>query len=119
MAVLIETIYDVVNEAINLVFSEDKYDLDFFSYLSSQKITRNEIKQFINSYLFTSIVDQVEELNLYLLNDKNSLVLKEAYDWMGETRVLKTRNFLNKIIEDAKNYEQSKKPGRKRKTTNK
>jgi hypothetical protein len=38
---------------------------------------------------------------------------------MGEQRVIKTRDFLNKIIEDAKQYEKSKRPGRKPKTSNK
>lgn len=116
MAAAIETLYDVVNEAINLVFSEDKYDLDFFVYLSSQKISRNDIKKFIESYLYTSLVDQVNELNLYLIDNA---LLKEAYEWMGEQRVIKTRDFLNKIIEDAKQYEKSKRPGRKSKTSNK
>jgi hypothetical protein len=116
MAAAIETLYDVVNEAINLVFSEDKYDLDFFVYLSSQKISRNDIKKFIKSYLYTSLVDQVNELNLYLIDNA---LLKEAYEWMGEQRVIKTRDFLNKIIEDAKQYEKSKRPGRKPKTSNK
>ena len=68
MTAAIETLYDIVNEAINLVFSEDKYDLNFFSYLSTQKISRNDIKKFMNSYLYTSLVDQVDELNLFLKN---------------------------------------------------
>jgi len=116
MAAAIETLYDVVNEAINLVFSEDKCDLDFFVYLSSQKISRNDIKKFIDSYLYTSLVDQVNELSLYLIDNT---LLKEAYEWMGEQRIIKTRDYLNKIIEDAKQYEKSKRPGRKPKTSNK
>ena len=83
---------------------------------NKRRESRNDIKKFISSYLYTSLVDQVDELNLYL---SNNVLSKEAYEWMGEQRVIKTRDYLNKIIEDAKQYEKSKRPGRKPKTSNK
>ncbi len=115
------SIYDIVNSAIDIAFTEDKYQLNFYGYLKSENIKRKDILAFIDSSLGRSLVDQVEELDMYLNAEDGERILKEAYGWMGKPRVRKIRNYLNDIIEDAKKYEQSKRPGRKKKpaTTNK
>ena len=79
---------------------------------------RKVVIDFINSNLYRDILNQIEEFNSYLEGEDSSF-FKEAYSWMGKPRARKIKNYLNTIIEDAKTYEQSKKPGRKPKTTNK
>jgi len=114
-----ETIYDIVNNAIDLAFIEEKYEFDFYSYLKSSNITRKDILSFLESSLGRSIIDQIEELDMYLRDKDGEKILKESYDWMSKKRVGEFKIFLNKIIEHARDYEQSKRPGRKPKTSNK
>jgi len=111
-----KTIYDIVNNAIDIAFTQEKYQLNFFSYLKSENANRKDILTFLESNLGKALVDQVQELDMYLDGGNGEQILKEAYSWMGKPRVRKIRNYLNQIIEDAKDYEQSKKPGRKRKS---
>lgn len=111
-----ETIYDIVNNAIDIAFTQEKYQLNFLSYLKSENAKRKDVLSFLESNLGKALVDQIQELDMYLNGGNGEQILKEAYSWMGKPRVRKIRNYLNQIIEDAKNYEQSKKPGRKRKS---
>jgi len=111
-----ETIYDIVNNAIDIAFTQEKYQLNFLSYLKSENAKRKDVLSFLESNLGKALVDQIQELDMYLNGGNGEQILKEAYSWMDKPRVRKIRNYLNQIIEDAKNYEQSKKPGRKRKS---
>lgn len=108
----------VVNAAIDTVFSEEKYNLKFFEYLKAGNYKRKIVIDFINSNLHRDILNQIEEFDSYLEGEDSSF-FKEAYSWMGKPRARRIKNYLNTIIEDAKRYEQSKKPGRKPKITNK
>ena len=110
-------IFDIVNKAIDDAFIHEKYCLNFYDYLQSQKYKRIEIINFISSSLGQSLFDQIEELDVYLNGGEQATFLNEVYDWMGKPRAERVRNYLNKILEDAKRYEQFKKPGRKPKAT--
>jgi len=109
--------FEVVNRAIDLAFINQKYELNFFDYLQTKKCKRADVLNFISSTVGCSISDQIEELDLYLSDHKNKSYIKEAYDWMGENRARIVRDYLNNILEDAKRYEKSKRPGRKPKST--
>lgn len=111
-----ETIYDIVNNAIDVAFTQEKYELNFLSYLRAENTKRKDVLAFLESNLGQSLIDQIQELDMYLSGGNGEQILKEAYEWMGNQRVKKIKNYLNQIIEDAKDYEQSKKPGRKRKS---
>lgn len=112
-----EEISMILNAAIDNVFLEDKYHLNFYDHLLSQKIKRKDVISFLNSSLHTSIQNQIEELECYL--DDSNAIFKEAYDWIGKNKALLVKNYLIKILDDAKRYEQSKRPGRKPKSANK
>jgi hypothetical protein len=114
-----ETIYDIVNNAIDIAFTEDKCELNFYAYLKSENASRKDVIAFLESNLGQSLLDQIQELDMYLSGGNGEQILKEAYEWMGNQRSIKIRNYLNQIIEDAKQYEKSKRPGRKPKTSNK
>jgi len=119
MVASLRDIFDIVNTAIDLAFSQEKYQLKFLDYLKGENFKRDDIISFIESSLFVSIQDQIVELDLYLDGGENSASFKEAYSWMGKPRARKIREYLQQIIDDAEQYEQSKRRGRKPATKNK
>lgn len=112
-------IFDIVNTAIDLAFTEEKYQLKFLSYLQGENFKKDEITSFINSSLFISIQDQITELDLYLFGGQDAASFREAYSWMGKPRARKIKEYLQQILDDAKTYEQSKRRGRKPGSKNK
>lgn len=115
----IKQICDIVNQAIDIAFTEQKYNLKFYDYLCDQKYKKIEVTTFINSSLGVAIYHQIEELNIYLEGGEKFSFVKEAYNWMGKSRARKVRDYLNMILEDAKKYEQPKRRGRKPSNKNK
>jgi hypothetical protein len=119
MMAILEDISDIVNKAIDLAFVEEKYQLNFYSYLQGEQCKRSTILQFINSSLGLALANQIEEIDIYLEGGEAAVFVRESYNWMGKPRARKVRDYLNKILEDAQKYEQSKRPGRKPGSKNK
>jgi len=109
----LEELYDLINGAIDLAFTQEKYQLNLFSFLQSENIKRDLVLQLLDSSLCLSITHQIEELDLYLDGGERAAFVRESYSWMGKPRARKIREYLDKILEDAKSYEQSKRRGRK------
>jgi hypothetical protein len=103
-------IYDIVNLAIDRAVIDDVYNLNFYSFLEASKLKRAEVISFLDSVLVSQMYAEIENLDLYLLDVAD---LVEVYGWMGKQRSKRYREYILKIIEDAKRYEQHKKPGRK------
>ncbi len=112
-------IYDLINTAIDTAFMKEKYQLNFYEYLESEKVKKDYIQSFISSSLGVAIIHQIEELDLYLDGGSQAAFVRESYGWMGKPRARRMKEYLEKIMSDAKKYEQSKRPGRKSKTSNK
>ena len=104
-------IYNIVNSAIDTAVSLDKYNLNFYSFLKGEKITRTEIISFLQSNLIQQIKDEISHLDMFLGGGVADL--REVYGWMGKPRVRKYKEYLIKILEDAEQYEREKRPGRK------
>lgn len=115
----IEDIFDLVNTAIDTAFMQEKYQLNFYEYLQGENFKKEQITSFINSSLGLAITHQIEELDLYLDGGDKAAFVRESYSWMGKPRARKVKEYLEKIIDDAKRYEKTKRRGRKPKTTNK
>lgn len=115
----VEDIYYLVNQAIDLAFMQEKYQLDFFNYLQGENFKKSDMDCFLKSALKTSIDHQIEELDMYLLGGPTANDLREAYSWMGKPRARKVKEYLEKILEDAIKYEKTKRRGRKPKSANK
>lgn len=115
----VEDIYAIVNTAIEQAFFDEKYHLNFYEYLKSIDTKKEIATEFLKSNLFTSIKDQIQEIDMYLDGGESAAILREAYSWMGKSRARKVRDYLNTIVEDAKKYEQSKRRGRKPGSKNK
>jgi predicted RND superfamily exporter protein len=112
----IQSIIDVVNNSIDNAFKKQDYTFNFFKYLEAEKITKKSITEFGKTFLSSAIRDQIEELDLYI-NDERASLVKESYQWMGIERAKKLKDYLNSILDDAKRY--GEKRSRKRKTSNK
>jgi len=106
-------IYIIVNKAIDDAVKFEKYQLNLYAFLKSESLKRNEILSFINSSLASQIIDEVAHLDLYLDGGPDVADLREVYGWMGKPRARKYRDYLLKMIDDAKQYEKEKRPGRK------
>ena len=115
----LKDICDLINLVIDDAFVREKYQIKFYKYLVDQKVTRKEIISFLESSLSIAVTHQIEELNVYLCGGDGAIYIRESYGWMGKPRARKVKEYLEEILDDAKRYEQSKKPGRKPKTANK
>lgn len=114
----LKDISDFINKSIDEAFRYEKYDLNFFDYLNNIKVNKKVVEDFISSSLSTSIKYQIEELDTYLNHGSYYAFVKESYEWMGVNKVIKFREFLNSILEDAKKYagnKRGRKPGSKNK----
>lgn len=110
-------IYDIVNTAIDIAFTQEKYQLNFYDYLDGENFKKDQVVSFINSSLGIAIKHQIEELELYLDGGDRVAFVRESYSWMGKPRARKVKEYLEKIMQDAKNYEQSKRKTRKKRST--
>jgi len=114
-----DEIYNIVNSAIDLAVTSQKYQLNFYTFLASSEIKRPGILSFLNSPLVSQIRDEIIHLNLFLDGGPDVADLREVYGWMGKPRARKYKEYLFKIIEDAEKYYAEKKPGRKPGSKNK
>lgn len=106
----------IIERAIDEAFTRDKYLLNFYNYLKSQNTKGREVTDFLQNDC-NNINDLICELNDYISGGNK--ILLEAYRHVGKTKARKIVNYLEKIIQDAKNYEHEKKPGRKKGSKNK
>jgi hypothetical protein len=111
-----ETCNDV-EKAIDFAFSENKFVLNFYSYLKIKGLKRDEALYFLNSSTADNLQNIIEELDLYLEGgtDKFHSYLREAYGHLPKPYARKLRNYLNGIILDTKKYINDKRPGRRAK----
>jgi hypothetical protein len=112
-----EEVYLIIESALDEAFLNDRYILNFYEYLKSQKATGKEVKQFITSTTAATLSDLVQELEDYVSGGDKQLI--EAYKHVGKPRARKIKNYMYKILTDAWQYENDKKPGRRKGSTNK
>ncbi len=106
----------IIERAIDDAFAKDKYLLNFYKFLENQKAKRKDATEFLenNSANINYLID---ELNLYVAGGNKQLL--EAYRHIGKTKARKIIAYLEKIIQDAKDYEYDKRPGRRKGSKNK
>ena len=61
-----EEIYEVVEQAIDIAFSKQKFLLKFYSYLQNSKTKRKEVNEFIESSTAANLGLTVMELEKYM-----------------------------------------------------
>lgn len=106
----------IVERAIDEAFKNDKYMLNFYKYLEGAKAKRKDALDFLDNHT-ANITYLITELREYISGGNKQL--KEAYGHLGKPKARKIATYLEKIIQDAKDYEQNKRPGRKKGSRNK
>tara|TARA_B100000686_G_scaffold262753_1_gene276223 strand:- start:45 stop:401 length:357 start_codon:yes stop_codon:yes gene_type:complete len=112
-----EEVYYVLEEALELAF-QGKFVVKLYEYFQSRGVTKAEADQFLRSSTAKELADEVVELDEYIKggNDSNHKQLREAYHHIPKPQARKIRNYLASILEDAVNYSNDKKRGRKRRS---
>ena len=112
-----EEVYYVLEEALELAF-QGKFVVKLYEYFQSRGVTKAEADQFLRSSTAKELADEVIELDEYIKggNDSNHKQLREAYHHIPKPQARKIRNYLASILEDAVNYSNDKKRGRKRRS---
>ncbi len=108
-----EEIYDIVEKAVDYSFNH-KFPLkNFYTYLKHRKYKRKEVQEFLDSSTVKNIEGTVGELKEYIKGGNKTI--REAYGFIGKPEARKVVTYLQKIIDDAKQYHYDRRPGRRKK----
>ena len=112
-----EEVYYVLEESLELAF-KGQFVIKLYEYFQSRGVTKVEADQFLNSSTANEIASLVVELDEYIKggNDSDHKQLREAYHHIPKPQARKIRNYLACILEDALQYSNDKKRGRKRRS---
>ena len=110
-----EEVYYIIEEAIELAFN-GQFVIKLYEYFQSRGVTKAEADQFLNSSTANEIASVVVELDEYIKGgkDSNHQQLREAYHHIPKPQARKIRNYLACILEDALQYSNDKRRGRKK-----
>ena len=113
----IEEVYYVLEESLELAF-KGQFVIKLYEYFQSRGVTKVEADQFLNSSTANEIASLVVELDEYIKggNDSDHKQLREAYHHIPKPQARKIRNYLACILEDAVQYSNDKRRGRKRRS---
>ena len=112
-----EEVYYVLEESLELAF-KGQFVIKLYEYFQSRGVTKVEADQFLNSSTANEIASLVVELDEYIKggNDSDHKQLREAYHHIPKPQATKIRNYLACILEDAVQYSNDKRRGRKRRS---
>ncbi len=112
-----EEVYYVLEESLELAF-KGQFVIKLYEYFQSRGVTKAEADQFLNSSTANEIASLVVELDEYIKggNDSDHKQLREAYHHIPKPQARKIRNYLACILEDAVQYSNDKRRGRKRRS---
>ncbi len=110
--------YSIVETTIDYAF-KGKQMLNMYDYLKSNKATKRDAQEFIESSVAREIQLLIMDLEDYLEggNDEQHKQLREGYGHLGKPEARKIKDYLLSILEDAWKYEQEKRTGRRRKAS--
>ena len=112
-----EEVYYVLEESLELAF-KGQFVIKLYEYFQSRGVTKVEADQFLKSSTAHEIADVVTELTEYIKGgmDNDHKQLREAYHHIPKPRARKIRDYLACILEDAYQYSNDKRRGRKRRS---
>ena len=114
-----ESVYDMIEHAIDLAFTKGNMQLKFYEFLKYRKTKKYEVDAFIESSTAVELSDVVLQLEEYIKGGKDSdhKQLREAYGHIPNPQARKIRNYLYSILEDAWRYSRDRRPGRRKKSS--
>lgn len=110
-------IFFIVEKAVDEAFTNDRYLLNLYDYLKLESIKGVEAKRLNESQTMLSVNSLSNELDEYI--EGGNRIVFEAYKHLGKPKARKIKNYLDRLINDAKQYEHDRKPGRKKGSKNK
>ena len=112
-----EEVYYVLEESLELAF-KGQFVIKLYEYFQSRGVTKLEADQFLNSSTAHEIASVVTELTEYIKGgmDSDHKQLREAYHHIPKPQARKIRDYLASILEDAVQYSNDKRRGRKRRS---
>ena len=113
-----ETVYDMIEHAIELAF-DGKMQLKFYQFLEYRKTKKNEVDAFLQSSTANELANEVRDLQEYIKGgaDNDHKQLREAYGHIPKPQARKIVAYLAKILEDAVRYSDDRRPGRRKKSS--
>lgn len=106
-----QELYELVEKSIDLAMQEHKFLFRMYPYLKTNKWTRREVNQFIESATASNLNFIILELEGYIKGGDKTL--REAYGHIPKPKARKIKDYLYGILEDAWKYHAERKPGRK------
>ena len=104
----------LVERAIDAAMEDGRFLMKVYPILEGQKFTRREATEFIESTTAASVSEICLELEGYIKG--GDPYLRESFGHIPKPKARKIHKYLYALIEDAWKYEQTRKPGRKKKT---
>ena len=114
-----DTVYDMIEHAIDYAFFKGRMQLKFYEFLKYRKTTKAEVDSFIESSTAAELSDLVLQLEEYIKggNDSDHKQLREGYGHIPKPQARKIRNYLYSILEDAWRYSSDRRRGRRKKSS--
>ena len=109
-----EELYTIIDRAIDEAMFNGRFLLNMKSYLTGNKWTRKQTAELIESSSMGELKQVSDELSQYIARDK---YMTEAYSNLPKPQARKIRKYFEALINDAKEYYDTRKPGRPRKST--
>ena len=112
-----EEVYYVLEESIELAF-KGQFVIKLYDYFQVRGVTKVEADQFLRSSTAKELADEVLELKEYIKGGRDSAhqQLRAAYHHIPKPQARKIRDYLSCILEDAIQYSNDKRRGRKRRS---
>ena len=112
-----DEVYDMIEHAIDLAFFKGNLQLKFYDYLKYRKTKKVEADEFLASSTADELNNLVRDLEEYIKggNDTNHKQLREGYGHIPKPQARKIKNYLYRILDDARRYSDDRKPGRRKK----
>ena len=106
---------NIIEESVDFAF-QGKFTFNMYDYLKSNKATKREVQDFVDSPTARNISLLIMDLEDYLEGGSDSAhkQVREGYGYLGKPEARKVKNYLESILQDAWKYEQEKKPGRRK-----
>lgn len=104
-------LYELIDKSIDLAMTEQKFLFKLYPYLKTNKWTRRQVNEFIESTSAAQLNEVILDLEGYIKGGDKTL--REAYGYIPKPKARKIKEYLYGILEDAWKYHAERKPGRK------
>ena len=109
-----DELYTIIDRAIDEAMFNGRFLFNMKTYLTSGKWTRKQTGELIESSSMGELTQVVDELSQYIARDK---YMSEAYSNLPKPQARKIRKYFQSLIDDAREYYETRRPGRPRKPT--